>query len=256
MVISRRNRDMNITRRDALVAVAAIGLAAVPPLKGSSMSNEKTLSEIQANRPVGPGSNRLVPLPFDPGKLRGLSERMLVSHHENNYAGAVKNLNKVEDQLATITKDTPGFVVTGLRERELTFTNSVVLHEAYFANLGGDGKAVASVERTLSDTFAAMGRFEELFRATAMSLAGGSGWTILDYSFPGDDLRIYGSGGHAQSVAFGAPLLVLDMYEHAYAIDYGAGAADYVDAFFMNVRWDEVARRLERAKQAARAMKG
>ncbi len=247
---------MNITRREALGAIAAVGLSTAPALKGSAVNTEKTLPEIQANRPAGPSSRRLVPLPFDPAKLRGLSERMLVSHHENNYAGALKNLNKVEEQLATITKETPGFMVAGLRERELTYTNSVILHEAYFANLGGGGKAGGSVERTLAETFGGMGRFEEVFRATAMSLAGGSGWTILDYSFHSDELRIYGSSGHSQSVAFGAPLLVLDMYEHAYALDYGAGAAGYVDAFFMNVQWDEVARRLERAKQAARAMKG
>jgi len=235
---------MKITRRAALGALAAMGSAALAGIGENAMAA------------VAPHPHELVPLPFDPKKLPGLSERLLVSHHDNNYAGALKNLAKVEEQLATVTKDTPGFVVGGLKERELTFTNSVILHELYFANLGGDGKASGSVRQALADAFGSFGRFEELFRATGMSLAGGSGWTILDYSFPTDQLRIYWSGNHTQSVAFGAPLLVLDMYEHAYAIDYGAAAAKYVDAFIANVQWDAVSRRYERARKAAQAMNG
>ena len=166
----------------------------------------------------------------------------------------MKNLNKVEEQLATVTADTPGFLVGGLKERELSFTNSKVLHEHYFANLGGDGKPTSGMQQALSDSFGSYARFEELFRATGMSLAGGSGWTILDYGFSAGDVRIYWAGNHTQSLAFGAPLLVLDMYEHAYAIDYGAAAAQYVDAFFANVQWGRWPR-YERA-QAAQALKG
>ena len=80
------------------------------------------------------------PLPFDASKLRGLSERLIVSHHENNYGGAVKNLHRTEEELARVTRDTPPFVVAALKERELTFANSATLHELYFGNLGGDGR--------------------------------------------------------------------------------------------------------------------
>ena len=69
-------------------------------------------------------------------------------------------------------------------------------------------------------------------------------------SFHTGDLRVYWSGNHSHPVAFGAPLLVLDMYEHAFHIDYGAAAAKYVDAFFANVNWDEVNRRHDRAQKA------
>jgi len=68
------------------------------------------------------------PLPFDPSKLRGLSERLLVSHQENNCGGAVKNLNRTEEELARVTKDTPPLLVAALKERELTFANSATLH--------------------------------------------------------------------------------------------------------------------------------
>ncbi len=201
------------------------------------------------------GRHEPKPLPFDPKTLRGLSERLIVSHHENNYGGAVKNLNKTEEELARVTKDTPAFVVGGLRERELTFTNSMILHEAYFGNLGGDGKASGPVEKALAAQFGGLGRWEELFRATGASLGGGSGWVLLDYNFQSGDLRTYWSGHHTQSVAFGVPLLVMDMYEHSYALDYGAAAATYIDAFFANVQWDEVNRRYERALAAAKALR-
>src|SRR5689334_7824416 len=82
--------------------------------------------------PVASGGHKPVPLPFNPAKLSGLSEKLLVSHHDNNYTGAVKGLNLVELELDKVTKETPGFLVAGLRERELTFANSAYLHERYF----------------------------------------------------------------------------------------------------------------------------
>jgi len=203
---------------------------------------------------VAPGAHPVRELPFQPGKLTGLSAAMIASHHDNNYAGAVKNLNKVELELAKVTKDTPGFQVAALRERELTYTNSMILHELYFGNLGGDGKLAGAIDKRLAVHFGAAARWEELFRATALSLGGGSGWVILDLCFATGDLRIHGTSGHSQSVASGQPLLVLDMFEHAYAIDYGAAHAKYIDAFFQNVAWSEVERRLERAAAALAAL--
>lgn len=203
---------------------------------------------------VSGAQHPIAPLPFDPRRLDGISERMIVSHHENNYGGAVKNLNKVEEELARVTKDTPGFLVAGLKERELTFTNSMILHEHYFGNLGGDGKPSGSIEKRLGAQHGSFARWEELFRATGGSLGGGSGWAILDYSFQTGELCSYWSGHHTQSVAFAQPLLVLDMYEHSYQMDYGAAATKYIDAFFRNINWDEVNRRLERADKAAAAL--
>jgi Fe-Mn family superoxide dismutase len=242
---------MNTSRRTAIALGAAALAAPVGNLLAQSGAAPKG-----APGGVAPGKHQIVPLPFDPKKLKGLSERLLVSHHENNYGGALKNLNKVEVDLAATTKDAPGHAVGGLRERELVFTNSVILHEYYFGNLGGNGKAGGAVEKALASAFGSFGRFEELFRSTGMSLAGGSGWTMLDLNLHSGDLRVYWSGNHSQSVAFGAPLLVLDMYEHAYHIDYGAAAARYVDAFFANVNWDEVNRRYERAQRGLSALRG
>jgi Fe-Mn family superoxide dismutase len=235
------------SRRDALST-----LVTAPALLASARA--LGAPETKSGAGVAAGKHVLSPLPFDPKKLKGLSEKLLISHHENNYGGALKNLNKVEEELLRTNKDTPGFVVGGLRERELTFGNSVVLHELYFGNLGGSGKASGAVEKAIADGFGGFARWEELFRATGMSLAGGSGWAILGFSLASGDLRINWSGGHSQTPAAAVPLLVMDMYEHAFHIDYGAAAGKYVDAFFANINWDEVGRRHERAAKAFRAL--
>jgi len=241
----------SVSRREVMSGIA-LGAVALSEAGGKAMASVDG-GVVQGG--VAPGKHPIVPLPFDPAKLKGLSEKLLRSHHENNYGGAVKNLNKVEEELARVNKDTPGFLVAGLKERELTFNNSMVLHELYFANLGGDGKAGNAVQATLGHSFGSFARFEELFRAVGASLGGGSGWAVLDHNFQTGQLGIHWSGNHTQNAAYSAPLLVMDMYEHAYAIDYGAAAAKYIDAFFQNIHWDEVQRRLERAQKAAGALK-
>jgi Fe-Mn family superoxide dismutase len=197
----------------------------------------------------------MVALPFAAASLNGLSERMISSHHENNYGGAVKNLNRVEQELSHITKDTPPFVVAALRERELTFRNSKTLHEAYFANLGGDGRRSGAIESAIAQAYGGSAHWEEHFRATGLGLGGGSGWVILNFELGTGALRTTASGNHTQVLATSVPLLVMDMYEHAYQMDFGAGAAKYIDAFFSNVKWDEVNLRLDRAQKASSALR-
>jgi Fe-Mn family superoxide dismutase len=187
------------------------------------------------------------PLPFDPAKLPGLSEQLLRSHWEHNYCGAVKALNAVELRLAGMLEDPdlPPYLYGDVKREELLRTGSVRLHELYFGNLGGDGQAGASMERVLSGSFGSLSRWEAEFRRTANALAGGSGWTILAYA--NGELHNYWAWDHTSGSPGSHPLLVLDMYEHAYHIDYGAAAARYVDAFMQNVDWETVARRLASA---------
>src|SRR5438309_1837548 len=81
------------------------------------------------------------PLSCDPKKLKGLSEKLIVSHWENNYGGAVKRLNAITAHLAALDFATaPVFVVNGLKREELIATNSMILHELYFDGLGADGE--------------------------------------------------------------------------------------------------------------------
>lgn len=237
---------MEITRREAMGRVAIASAGALFVQEGVSVASESRGGSAKVTE-FRPGQHTPKKLPFDAKKLHGLSEKMIASHWENNYGGAVKNLNKVEEELAKAGSATPGFLVGGLKERELVFTNSVILHELYFGNLGGDGKSAGGVQAALSESYGSLGRFEEIFRATGASLGGGSGWTVLDWNLHTGGLRTYWSGNHSQALAFGAPLLVMDMYEHAYQMDYGAAAAKYIDAFMQNIDWQEVNRRFEHA---------
>jgi Fe-Mn family superoxide dismutase len=139
--------------------------------------------------------------------------------------------------------------VAGLRERELTYANSAFLHERYFENLGSDGKSAGDIAKALSAQFGTAGCWEELVRATAMSLGGGSGWVVIALSPLTNDIRVVGTGGHAPALAAGTPLLVLDMFEHAYAIDFGSAHAKYIDAFFANVNWSVVDKRWQAARK-------
>jgi Fe-Mn family superoxide dismutase len=125
----------------------------------------------------------------------------------------------------------------------------MVLHEHYFGNLGGTGKRSGALDTRLGSDFGAA-VWEAQFRATAMGLGGGSGWIVLAYGLHDGGLRIAQSANHTQALALGVPLLVLDMYEHAYAIDYGADHATYIDAFFKNIAWDAVEARYDRVLKA------
>jgi Fe-Mn family superoxide dismutase len=256
-------RDNELSRREALTRLALGGAALVagcagpqrvlaPSAHPSTPSGDPSMTMPTALA----GNHTVVPLPFAPGSLNGLSERLISSHHENNYGGAVRNLNRVEQELSQITTDTPPFVVTALRERELTFRNSKTLHEAYFANLGGDGRRSGAIEAALSQAFGATARWEQHMRATGMGLGGGSGWALLVFELDMGALRTVSSGSHTQVLATSVPLLVMDMYEHSYQMDFGAGVARYIDAFFANVNWDEVNRRFERAQRMSTVLRG
>jgi superoxide dismutase, Fe-Mn family len=235
--------NRSLTRREALAAAAAAPVVASGQTPAATPGPVKKLTAFE-----------IKPLPFDPTKIPGLSERLLKSHWENNYAGAVRALNGVRDRLAAARadKDTPAFVYGNLKREELIRRGSMILHELYFANLGGSGRPGGGLAEALKDSFGSAEAWEDDFRKTAASLYGGSGWTVLAWNQHTRELHNYWASDHSQSAVMGTPLLVLDLYEHAYHMDFGAAAARYVDAFFANVQWDEVQRRLESARKASR----
>jgi Fe-Mn family superoxide dismutase len=179
------------------------------------------------------------PLRFDPAKLDGLSEKLVRSHWENNYQGSVKALNMVEGRLAAAMadKDYPALAYGGLKREELHRTGSVVLHELYFEQFGGNGVAQGSIRDALARSHGSFEGWEAEFRRTAMALAGGSGWCILAWNRHTGSLHNYWAWDHTNGPQMSSPLLVLDMYEHAFAIDYGSAAAKYVEAFMRNIDW-------------------
>ena len=179
------------------------------------------------------------PLPFDPAKIKGLSEKILVSHYENNYGGAVKRLNAITEQLAGLDyAKAPGFLINGLKREELIATNSMILHEVYFAGLGSEeSRPSTALAEALARDFGSVDRWRGEFVAMGKAEGGGSGWVILTWSPRDKRLVNAWAADHTTTVAGGQPVLVLDMYEHAYHMDYGAKAGDYVDAFMRAIRW-------------------
>jgi Fe-Mn family superoxide dismutase len=183
------------------------------------------------------------PLSCDPKKLKGLSERLIVSHWENNYSGAVKRLNAITAQLATLDFGaTTVFVLNGLKREELIASNSMILHELYFDGLGPEGEADRALRDALVRDFGSVERWRAEFVAMGKAMGGGAGWVLLTYSSRDHKLVNQWAADHTHGLAGGSPILALDMYEHSYHLDYGAAAAKYVDAFMENIRWDHVSR--------------
>jgi superoxide dismutase, Fe-Mn family len=191
-------------------------------------------------------------LPFDPSRIKGMSEKLLVSHYENNYTGAVKRLNAIEAQLASTDFATaPVFVVNGLKREELIAANSMILHELYFDGLGGDGPPTGALADAIERDFGNFEHWKTEFSAIGRAEGGGSGWVLLSWSSRDKRLMNCWAADHTTTLAGGRPILALDMYEHAYAMDYGAKAAAYVDAFMAAIRWDNAARLHDRYSQEA-----
>src|SRR5436853_4603732 len=159
-----------ITRREVLGTMGVLGGAALLTLQEGDLAMADD-APVPARAPTYRGEHQPKPLPFDPGKLKGLSERLLTSHHQNNYGGAVKRLNLIQRQLGTLAKDAPPYQMGSLKREELVASNSMVLHELYFANLGGNGRADGGAAKGLGVAFGSLEAWEHDFRVTGLSLA-------------------------------------------------------------------------------------
>ncbi|MFD4836575.1 Fe-Mn family superoxide dismutase [Achromobacter sp. NPDC058515] len=193
------------------------------------------------------------PLSMNPECVAGLSSTLLRSHYDNNYLGAVSRLNAIRTRLGnTDWEAQPGFALIGAKREELLAANSVFLHEAYFGVLGGDGLIPAGgLSVALERDFGSVQNWRAEFTSLARAMGGGSGWAILAWSPREARLVNQWAGDHTQLLAGASTLLALDMYEHAYHIDFGAKAAAYVDAFMAGIRWDAVASAYAGAMHAA-----
>jgi len=194
-----------------------------------------------------------LPLPYPADALRGLSQHLVASHHQNNYGGAVRRLGAIRAQLAaTDPASAPGFLLNGLKREELIATNSMLLHELYFASLGGDGQTIEPAwAMALEANFGTVTRWRAEFTALGRALSGGSGWVLLAFNPREGTLLNQWAADHTHALAGGVPLLALDMYEHAYHLDYGADAAAYIEAFMANIDWAAVYARYQAAVHAA-----
>ena len=106
------------------------------------------------------------PLACDPTRIKGMSERLILSHYENNYGGAVSRLNAITAQLAELDfSTTPGFVINGLKREELIASNSMILHELFFASLGEEGAPEGDLQSALERDFGSIARWRAEFSA-------------------------------------------------------------------------------------------
>ena len=164
---------------------------------------------------------------------------MLTSHHDNNYMGAVKRLTPIREELAAADFATiAGFKLNGLKREELIAWNSKLLHEVYFSCLGTVSKPDALLSQAIEMSFGSYDKWRAEFVAMGKALGGGSGWVLLTWSPVSARLTNQWASDHTQTLANGTVLVAMDMYEHAYAIDYGAKAAAYVDAYMGALNWD------------------
>ena len=186
------------------------------------------------------------PLACDPAKLKGLSEKLIVSHYENNYGGAVKRLNAITEQLQALDfSKAPVFTINGLKREELIATNSMILHEFYFDGLGDSGGLGGKLLDAIKRDFGSLERWQAEFSFMGKAQGGGSGWVLLTYSPRDRKLVNQWAADHTCNLAGATPILALDMYEHSYHMDYGAKAAAYVDASMNNINWANTARLFE-----------
>ena len=173
------------------------------------------------------------------------SARLLASHYENNYGGAVRRLNAIRSELGRRDPaSTPGFVLNGLKREELVAANSMLLHELYFDGLGGNGgEPGGALADALIRDFGSIERWRTEFTAMGRALGGGSGWVVLTRSPRDGALANVWAADHTHAMAGGMPVLALDMYEHAFHLDFGANAAAYIDAFIANLDWPRIGAR-------------
>ncbi len=226
--------------RRSFAAGAGLLAGAMVSRAEAQQRKEEAQQLASANTP----SIRAQPLPFNPDKIPGLSAKLLTGHHDNNYAGAVKRLNAIEEQLVKLDfASTSPFQLNGLKREEHIAYNSSVLHELYFASIGeAPTRPSGLFAEALSRDFGSLDRWQAEFGATGKALGGGSGWVILAYSPRDKRLYNHWAADHSMAPAGSTPLLALDMYEHAYAMDYGADAGAYVDAFVKIVKWPNAER--------------
>jgi Fe-Mn family superoxide dismutase len=186
----------------------------------------------------------------DYSKLIGMEgfSNTLLNNHFTLYQGYVTNTNKLADALVTMLKDgktaTPEYAE--LKRRFGWEYNGMRLHELYFENLGGKGALVKSavLGTMIAASFGSYEAWEQDFRATGAMR--GIGWVVLYYDVPA--CRLFNQWINEHDVGHLAgcqPILVMDVFEHAYMTDYGLKRADYIAAFFKNIDWKAAENRIK-----------
>ncbi len=225
-----------MNRREFVSIGAATMAGAVLSAKDSVVKNSV--------KPLHPDVLITHPLKFIPQQLNGFSEKMILSHYNNNYGGAVKRAKLIEEKIVSLNIDTYPFELGSLKREQMVALNSMILHEYYFDNLGASGKMSTALEKNLEISFGSISAWESEFKKMALSLGGGSGWALLVYNERLKRLENVWSWDHMHALWDSKIIIALDMYEHSYQMDFGANAKGYIDTFFSNLNWDIINQRI------------
>lgn len=224
--------------RREFIALSAAALAT------SGLAADETAQK--ASKPLHPEVLTPRTLKFDPKSLDGLSEKMITSHHANNYTGAVKRSLLIEESIAKLTPASNPYEYGSLKREHMVALNSMILHEYYFDTLGASGTMSEALRNALIQSFGSAANWENEFKKSALSLGGGSGWVLLVYNERLKRVENVWAWDHMHGLWDSHILIALDMYEHSYQMDFGANAKGYVEAFFKNINWNTVNERFKR----------
>jgi Fe-Mn family superoxide dismutase len=197
------------------------------------------------------------PLPFKEA-LKWISEKALQIHHDKLYVGYVTKKNEIGEKLSEYSHGQKDLTTAnqsyselrGLKDGETFATNGVYLHEYYFNVLGGDGKPEGELADAIITQYGSLENFLNYFKACGMVARG---WAILAWDTHIAGIRVYTGDAHNQGGVWGAiPLIVLDVYEHAYFMDYGSDRAKYIDDYLAGLNWAAAETVYKMAKQVVR----
>ena len=175
-------------------------------------------------------------------QLEGLSERQLKEHHDMLYAGYVKKWNEIQEKLAATDRAAANATYSefGELKREETFAlNGIKLHEGYFDNMQQGGSECAGMIREwIEKDFGSYASWLEDFKALGVAARG---WAILAFDLDEGRLYNYLCDSHNQGGVWNSvSLFIMDVYEHAYFLDFATGRKAYIDVFFKNINWEFV----------------
>ena len=173
--------------------------------------------------------------------VNGLSERQM-SEHYKLYEGYVKKFNEISEKLKTVDYSNANATYSDLRALKLGYAfalDAIKSHELFFINLSGKGgQPTGWLGSNIEKHFGSYEKWMQDMKATGLAARG---WVWFAWDWQNNTLFNYLGDAHdAFPIWHATPLVALDVYEHAYLIDYGVSRADYIDSFFKNLNWNQV----------------
>jgi len=196
-------------------------------------------------------------LPFAKDALEGISGKTIETHHDRLYPGYVNKRNEIEQALPNADRSKAAQTYSEYRALKLEETfnaDGQILHELYFSHLGPSAgtttRPTGALAEAINRDFGSFEKFVEDLTACGMAARG---WATVALDPTDGKLHTFLCDVHNQGGVWGTiPIMTLDVYEHAYFMDYGSDRKSYIQAFMKNVNWDKVAQNYERAQQMAR----